>query len=88
MAVGGKQVKLSPIEYNLLRELVQNAGKVMTHQTLLSRVWGPEYGEEIEYLRVYIGRLRSKIETDVQNPKHIITETGVGYSLRKQESPA
>ncbi|MDD5093534.1 MAG: response regulator transcription factor [Dehalococcoidia bacterium] len=87
VTVGGKQIKLSPIEYSLLRELVQNAGKVITHQMLLSRVWGPEYGEEIEYLRVYIGRLRNKIEPDPQNPKHILTESGVGYSLRKMEPP-
>ncbi len=85
VAVDGKQIKLSPTEYNLLRELVQNAGKVITHQMLLARIWGPEYGEEIEYLRVYIGRLRNKIEADPQNPKHIITEPGVGYCLQKIE---
>jgi len=87
-AIGGKHIKLSPTEYNLLRELVQNAGKVLTHQMLLSRVWGTEYGEEIEYLRVYIGRLRNKIEADPQNPKHIITESGVGYCLQKLDPSA
>lgn len=87
VTVEGTPVKMSPTEYNLLRELVQNAGKVLTHQMLLTRVWGPEYGEEMEYLRVYIGRLRNKIEADPQNPKHIITEPGVGYCLQKLEPP-
>ena len=85
VTVSGKEVKLSPTEYDLLRELVQNAGKVLTHQMLLSRVWGPEYGNETEYLRVYIGRLRNKIETNPKKPNHILTEPGVGYCLRKLE---
>jgi len=88
VTVGGKVVKVSPTEYNLLRELVQNEGKVITHQMLLSRVWGPEYGEETEYLRVYIGRLRSKIEADPQNPKYLVTEPGVGYYFRRAEPAA
>lgn len=85
VTVGGQVVKMSPTEYNLLRELVQNEGKVITHQMLLSRVWGSEYGEETEYLRVYIGRLRSKIEADPQNPKYLFTEPGVGYYFRRAE---
>ncbi len=83
VTVDGRAVNLSPTEYDLLRELAQNVGKVLTHQMLLSRVWGAEYGNETEYLRVYVGRLRSKIEGDPKNPKHILTKTGVGYHLQK-----
>ena len=81
----GNEVALTPTEYDLLRVLVQNAGKVLTHQMLLSRVWGSEYGNETEYLRVYIGRLRNKLEADPKKPKHILTKTGVGYYLQKHE---
>jgi two-component system KDP operon response regulator KdpE len=83
VSLGGKQIDLSPTEYDLLRELAQNAGKVLTHQMLLSRVWGSEYGNETEYLRVYIGRLRSKLEADPKKPKHILTKSGVGYCMQK-----
>ena len=79
-------VKINPTEYNLLRELVQNAGKVIACQMLLARVWGPEYGEEIEYLQVHVGRLRNKIEADPQNPRRAITEPGIGYCLQKLEA--
>ncbi len=81
--VDGKEIDLSPTEYNLLRELAQNAGKVLTHQMLLSRVWGPEYVNETEYLRVYIGRLRVKMETNTKKPRHILTKSGVGYAMQK-----
>ncbi len=74
-----QEVKLTPTEYSILEQLVQNAGKVMTHQMLLHRVWGPDYSEENEYLRVYIGRLRRKLDTGPDGPKFIITEQGVGY---------
>ncbi|MFO8011518.1 MAG: response regulator transcription factor [Dehalococcoidia bacterium] len=83
VSVGGKRINLSPKEYELLRELSQNAGKVLTHQMLLSRVWGPDYGRETEYLRVYIGRLRNKIEADSKHPKHIHTKSGVGYWIQR-----
>ncbi|MBT4511798.1 MAG: response regulator transcription factor [Chloroflexi bacterium] len=83
VTVKDKEINLTPTEYHLLRELGQNAGQVLTHPTLLSRIWGAEYGNEREYLRVYIGRLRNKIETDPQNPKHIHTRAGVGYCLQK-----
>lgn len=86
VTVDGEEVKLSPTEYDLLRELGQNAGKVLTHQMLLSRVWGPEYGSEMEYLRVYIGRLRNKIEVDSRKPRHILTKPGVGYYFQKQNA--
>ncbi|HZR42148.1 MAG TPA: response regulator transcription factor [Ktedonobacteraceae bacterium] len=75
----GSEVRLSPIEFNLLKQLVLNAGKVITHRMLLQTIWGPEYGREAEYLRVYINRLRHKLEPDPTNPRSILTEPGVGY---------
>ncbi len=75
----GVDVKLSPTEYKLLYELVTNAGRVVLHQDLLARVWGREYRDETEYLRVYIRYLRQKIEEDPSQPKLILTEPGVGY---------
>jgi len=77
----GQELELTPTEYELLTFLMANAGKVLTHRTILRQVWGPEYGQEAEYLRVYIGRLRSKIEDDPVSPRYIITERGVGYSF-------
>lgn len=75
----GAEIRLSPIEFALLKQLITNAGKVLTHRMLLQSVWGPEYGREAEYLRVYINRLRSKLERDPANPRYLITEPGVGY---------
>jgi two-component system, OmpR family, KDP operon response regulator KdpE len=75
----GAQVHLTPTEFALLEQLASNANKILTHRTLLQRVWGSEYGEESEYLRVYVGRLRRKLERDPSNPRHILTEPGVGY---------
>lgn len=77
--VEGERVKLRPTEYRLLYHLVNNAGWVMSHETLLSKVWGPEYRDEIQYLRLYVNYLRQKIEVDPANPKYILTERGVGY---------
>ncbi|RLC72310.1 MAG: DNA-binding response regulator [Chloroflexi bacterium] len=77
--VGGKPVKLRPTEYRLLYHLVNNAGWVMPHETLLSKVWGHEYRDETHYLRLYITYLRQKIEPDPAHPKYILTERGVGY---------
>jgi len=82
VTVAGREVKLTPTEYSLLQELVLNAGKVFPHSTLLSRVWGPEYSGEREYLRVFIGRLRKELETDTQKPKYIVTIPGVGYQFQ------
>lgn len=79
----GEPVKLSPTEFGLLQELVLHPGKIFTHEALLRRVWGPEYSREAEYLRVYIGRLRRKLEDDPAKPVHILTEPGVGYYLVK-----
>ncbi len=72
-------VQLTPTEFALLAELVTNANKVVPHLTLLQRVWGSEYRGEAEYLRVYIGRLRRKLEADPSNPRHLLTEPGIGY---------
>ena len=82
VTTAGREIKLTPTEYNLLQELVLNANKVLTHNMLLGRVWGPEYGEEREYLRVFIGRLRRLLEPDPENPKHILTIPGVGYQFK------
>lgn len=79
---GGEVVRLTAIEYDLLRYLMQHKGKVHTHRMILQSVWGVEYGNESEYLRVYIRRLRQKLEKDPLNPEHLLTEHGVGYCLR------
>lgn len=73
------EVRLSPTEFSVLKQLVLNAGKVLTHRMLLQSIWGPEYGGEAEYLRVYINRLRQKLESDPANPRYLLTEPGVGY---------
>ncbi len=75
----GEEVRLSPTEFSLLGLLVTNVGKVLTHRMLLQSIWGPEYGGEAEYLRVYINRLRQKLEPDSANPRYLLTEPGVGY---------
>ncbi len=83
VTVRGSEVKFSPREYDLLRVLVQNAGKVMTHRMLLREVWGS--GADVQYLRIYIRALRQKIELDPERPQYIQTEQGVGYRLRAAE---
>jgi two-component system KDP operon response regulator KdpE len=85
ITVRGREVKVGPTEYKLLTQLVRNAGRVMLHADLLRKVWGPEYGGETEYLRVYISYLRNKIEEDPANPKYILTEHGVGYMFKRPE---
>jgi len=82
VTVADKEVKLTPTEYSLLQELVLNAGKVLTHTYLLNKVWGPEYGEEREYLHVFVGRLRAKLEPDPTNPRYIMAVSGVGYQFK------
>jgi two-component system KDP operon response regulator KdpE len=79
LEVRGKQIELTPTEFNLLVLMMRNIGKVLSHEMILQNVWGPEYGQESEYLRVYIGRLRQKIEIDPSNPIYIHTEHGIGY---------
>ncbi|CNB87102.1 two-component system response regulator KdpE [Yersinia intermedia] len=75
----GENLHLTPIEFRLLSALLANAGKVITQRQLLSQVWGPNYVEHSHYLRIYMGHLRQKLETDPTRPKHLLTETGVGY---------
>lgn len=77
--VNGEEVKLRPTEYRLLYHLVKNAGWVLTHDQILSKVWGYEYENEPHYVRLYINYLRKKLEEDITNPKYILTERGVGY---------
>lgn len=74
-----QEVRLTPTEFELLCFLMKNEGRVLTHRTLLREIWGPEYGEEAEYLRVYVRQLRRKIEPDPSRPRYILTEPGVGY---------
>ena len=87
VTVSGKEVHLTPTEFELLRELAVNAGKVLTHQMLLSRVWGPASSDSTHYLRVYVNQLRQKIEQDASRPRHILTEPGVGYRFRDESPP-
>jgi two-component system, OmpR family, KDP operon response regulator KdpE len=77
----GVEVHLTPTEFALLAQLVTNPGKLLTHRTLLQRVWGAEYGDEAEYLRVFIGRLRRKLEREPSHPEYLVTEPGVGYKF-------
>jgi two-component system KDP operon response regulator KdpE len=77
--VNGQEVKLTPTEYDLLKALIKNQGKIMTRHMLLSQVWGTGYGAESHYLHVYIGQLRRKIEPDPAHPRFILTISGVGY---------
>ncbi|OPX83805.1 MAG: KDP operon transcriptional regulatory protein KdpE [Pelotomaculum sp. PtaB.Bin104] len=81
VTVKGKEIKLTPTEYELIKNLAVYAGKVLTHKQLLRTVWGVTYENDTQYLRVYIGQLRRKIEVDPSRPRHIITEPGVGYRL-------
>jgi two-component system, OmpR family, KDP operon response regulator KdpE len=78
----GEPVHLTPIEYRLLCVMLVNSGKVMTHRHLLRDVWGPSYVESNHYLRIYVGHLRQKLELDPTQPRHFITETGVGYRFQ------
>lgn len=75
----GEDLHLTPIEFRLLAELLANSGKVITQRQLLSHVWGPNYVEHSHYLRIYMGHLRQKLEVDATRPRHLLTETGVGY---------
>ncbi len=77
--VNGQEVRLTPTEFELLHQLLLYAGRVLTHRSLLQAVWGPEYGEEADYLRVYIRQLRLKVEADPSRPRYILTEPGIGY---------
>jgi two-component system, OmpR family, KDP operon response regulator KdpE len=76
---GGSAVRLTPTEWELLEMLVRVPGRLVTQQDLLHKVWGPAYGRETNYLRVYVGGLRKKLEDDPSTPRHLITEAGIGY---------
>lgn len=82
VALDGGEVSLTPREYDLLKILLQHAGRVLTHRQILSKVWGPEYGDETHLLRVNVSNLRRKIERDPLRPRLLLTEAGVGYRLR------
>lgn len=75
----GEPVKLTPTEYDLLKYMIQNAGKILTHRMLLSTVWGPAYLNQVQYLRVFVGQLRKKIEKNPSHPQYILTDPGIGY---------
>lgn len=77
----GEALHLTPIEYRLLGVLIANVGRVLTHRALLREVWGPAHADRTHYLRVYMGQLRQKLEDDPAQPRHLLTETGVGYRL-------
>ncbi len=81
--VNGKQVKLTPREFRLFALLVENAGRILTHKQLLEKVWGWEYTDDLDYVRIYISHLRQKIEPSPALPRYIITEPGVGYYFQK-----
>jgi two-component system, OmpR family, KDP operon response regulator KdpE len=78
----GREVRLTPTQYKLFGILMRNAGKVLTHEQILSTVWGPAYTKETQYLRVYMAALRQKFEKDPARPRYLVTEPGIGYRLR------
>ncbi len=88
VTAAGQEVHLAPKEFEVLKQLVANSGKPLTHRRLLQAVWGPDYGEETENLRVVINQLRKKIEKDPSKPKYILTEPWVGYRFEPQKPQA
>jgi two-component system KDP operon response regulator KdpE len=84
VVVRGQEVHLTPIEYKLLSTLIQHVGRVLTHRQLLREVWGPGASEQTQYLRVYMGQLRHKLEENPSRPVYLLTEPGVGYRLRDE----
>jgi two-component system KDP operon response regulator KdpE len=82
VTVRGKEVHLTPNEYDLLAVLIRHAGKVVTQKQILQEVWGPGGSDQVQYLRIYVYQLRRKIETDPDRPRYILTESGVGYRLK------
>ena len=83
VTVGGREIRLTPIEYRLLVLLAANAGKVLTHRQILKEVWGPPYANESHYLRVFMAALRRKVEEDPARPRLLLTEPGVGYRMKE-----
>ena len=88
VTMAGRRVSLTPIEYDLLRLLAENEGKLLTHPTILREIWGPAYREESNYLHVYVSHLRRKIEPDPARPRYLLTQAGVGYRLVDPASPS
>jgi two-component system KDP operon response regulator KdpE len=88
VTVHGNNVRLTPKEFELLRHLVANQGKAIPHRRLLQAVWGPDYGDETEYLRVFINQLRKKVEPDPSHPRYILTEPWLGYRFEPPQEPA
>jgi two-component system KDP operon response regulator KdpE len=88
VTMGGKEIQLTPIEYDLLRLLAENEGKLMTHPTILREIWGPAYAEESNYLHVYVSHVRRKIEPDPARPRYILNQPGVGYRLVDPSGPS
>ena len=86
VTAGGRRVRLTPKEFGLLHYLAAHANKVITHRELLQAVWGPDYGDQVDYLRVVVNQLRKKIEFDASQPRYILTEPWIGY--RFLTSPA
>jgi two-component system KDP operon response regulator KdpE len=85
--VGDRAVDLTPKEFAFLALLARHQGRVLTHQTILQEVWGPKYGTETQYLRVYAGQIRKKLEDDMRNPR-LVTDLGVGYRLQPRAEPS
>lgn len=82
---GGAEIRLTPIEFRLVAVLARHAGRVVTHRQLLREVWGPTHENDTHYLRIYVKQLRDKLESDPANPRHFVTELGVGYRLELSE---
>jgi two-component system KDP operon response regulator KdpE len=88
VTINGKLVRLTPKEFDLLRYLLANANKPIPHRKLLQTIWGPDYGDEVEYLRVFVSQLRKKIEPDHAHPRYIVTEPWIGYRFVMPQSNA
>jgi two-component system KDP operon response regulator KdpE len=87
LVVGGKDIRLTPKEFDLLHYLVTNANVPLTHGKILQAVWGPDYGQQVEYLRVFVKQLRKKLEPEPANPRYILTEHWLGYRFHLPEDP-
>lgn len=87
-ASGTRQTRLTPTEFKLLAFLIKHAGKVLTHQQILKEIWGPTHARDVQYLRVYAGQLRQKLEASAAQPQFVLTEPGVGYRLAAPNDPA
>jgi two-component system KDP operon response regulator KdpE len=85
IAINGERVKLTPREFRLFALMVESAGRILTHKQLLEKVWGWEYTDDLDYVRIYISHLRQKLEPDSTQPRYIITEPGVGYYFQKAD---